>query len=141
MPTHHPNRPLLAGVGLLALASSSLVIVEHAPPSPLPPAVEEVDPWVLGGLALLSGGLWFLVGYALGGGLRSLAAPPSGPSSLPPPLDLGALSTEQLFRELERMNLEALLEGARWSQHVPPHNPTRHDLSERFNEVNNSFRS
>ncbi|MET0404723.1 MAG: hypothetical protein ABW123_20070 [Cystobacter sp.] len=127
MPQSHLSHPLLAGMGLLALASFGVVVLAHVPPTRLPPPLENLGPLVLVGLALVSGGVWFLVGYALGGGLRAPPPPPPEPHRLPPALDLAGLSTEQLYRELERMNREALLYGPRLPHHVSPQDPTRQD--------------
>ncbi len=109
MPPRHSSRPLLAGVGLLALISATLAPWGLATGWPGVPPLDSLPPTALGALGgvLSAGG--FLVGYALGWMLRPPLATPPHAHPIPVRLDLSRMSTEQLYLELERMNREALL--------------------------------
>lgn len=105
MPPRHSRHRLLAGMGLLSLLAS-LLPLDALLPSGTTGARSVPMLCVLG--ALLSCG-WFLLGYALASLLRAVReSPPPEPTALSQ-LTLSQMTTEQLFRELERMNRETLL--------------------------------
>ena len=111
MPPRHPSRPLLAGVGLLALVPTTLAALGLAAGWPDLPPLDSLPPTALGVLAGLLSGAGFLLGYGLGWKLRPPLPPPPPLQPVPVRVDLSRLSTEQLDLELERMNREALLSG------------------------------
>jgi hypothetical protein len=111
MPPRHSSRPLLAGVGLLALIPATFAALQLATGWRHLPPLDSLSPVALGVLGgLLSGG-GLLLGYMLGWLLRPSLPPPPPARPLPVRWDLSRLSTEQLYLELERLNREALHAG------------------------------
>ncbi|WNG23511.1 hypothetical protein F0U62_05305 [Cystobacter fuscus] len=108
MPPSHSSRPLFAGVRLLAFIPATLAALGLAAGWLNLPPLDDLPPTALGVLAGLLSAMGFLLGYGLGWRLRPLLPPAPLPRPIPVRVDLSRLSTEQLYRELERMNREAL---------------------------------